>query len=272
MSQDNLGGGIIPTLSSLLGGPAASTQKAHSPAELSGPNGHGHLACESPSLSSYFYKRFIYFWLCWVFVAVCGFSLLWRVGARLHSAAWLYCCGGFFCWGAPALGTLVSVVVACGLSCSTAWGLFPTRDQPHVRCIGRGILNHWSTREAPPSLLRPSPTSSWEAVAKKSAGETYTHTQGLDSERPGFESQLRHLPACNLKQATSWLYTTIPSLRVAVGKRCTGGAPWMFIPVLSLFSQLPWLLAEAWLTPEPCARHSTWHKVGPQGSCGLVSH
>ena len=28
-------------------------------------------------------------------------------------------------------------------------GIFPTRDQTHVSCIGRQILYHWATREAP---------------------------------------------------------------------------------------------------------------------------
>ena len=42
-----------------------------------------------------------------------------------------------------------SVVVAHGLSCSEAsW----TRDQVGIPCIGRWILNHCTTREAPGQL------------------------------------------------------------------------------------------------------------------------
>ena len=42
-----------------------------------------------------------------------------------------------------------SVVVAHGLSCSVACGIFRTRAQTRVPCIGRRVLNHWATREAP---------------------------------------------------------------------------------------------------------------------------
>ena len=53
---------------------------------------------------------FIYFWLCWLFVAACGLSL---VVAR----------GGFSCCGAPALGAQASVVVTCGLRSCGSWAL-----------------------------------------------------------------------------------------------------------------------------------------------------
>ena len=41
----------------------------------------------------------------------------------------------------------VSVVVAHRLSCLMACGISWTRDQIHVSCIGRRILNHRATRE-----------------------------------------------------------------------------------------------------------------------------
>ena len=47
-----------------------------------------------------------------------------------------------------ALGRCGSVVVVHGLSCSVA-----TRDQTRVPCIGRQILNHCATREAPSCLV-----------------------------------------------------------------------------------------------------------------------
>ena len=53
---------------------------------------------------------FLFFWLCWVFVAVCGLSLVVVSGARASH------CGGFSCNGARALGEQASVVVARGLS------------------------------------------------------------------------------------------------------------------------------------------------------------
>ena len=40
-----------------------------------------------------------------------------------------------------------------GLTCPVACGMWdlssPIRDQTHVPCIGRQILNHWTTREVP---------------------------------------------------------------------------------------------------------------------------
>ena len=42
-----------------------------------------------------------------------------------------------------------SVVVAHGPSCSAACGIFPDQGSTPVPCIGRQILNHCTTREAP---------------------------------------------------------------------------------------------------------------------------
>ena len=87
-----------------------------------------------------YFILFIYFWLCWVFVATHGLSL---VGAsRGCSSLW---CVGFSWWllllrsTGSSLGTGASVVVARGLwsagsvvvahglSCSMACGIFPDR-------------------------------------------------------------------------------------------------------------------------------------------------
>ena len=60
--------------------------------------------------------QFIYFWLHWVFVAVCGLSLVAVRGVTLHCSAWASHCGGFSCCGAWALGAWASTAVARGLS------------------------------------------------------------------------------------------------------------------------------------------------------------
>ena len=60
--------------------------------------------------------NFIYFWLCWVFIAVHRLSLVAASGATLHCGARASHCGGFSCCRARALGAQASVVVACGLS------------------------------------------------------------------------------------------------------------------------------------------------------------
>ena len=51
------------------------------------------------------------------------------------------------------LWSVGSAVVMHGLSCSTARGIFSTRDGTHVPCIGRWISNHWASREVLHSLL-----------------------------------------------------------------------------------------------------------------------
>ena len=67
-----------------------------------------------------FFCLFIYFWLCWVFVAARGLSQLRRAGATLRCDARASHCGGFSCCGARALGAQASVVVVRGLSsCGT---------------------------------------------------------------------------------------------------------------------------------------------------------
>ena len=46
-----------------------------------------------------------------------------------------------------ALGAWASVGVACGLSCSGAFGIFSDQGSDQCPCIGRQVLNHWTTRE-----------------------------------------------------------------------------------------------------------------------------
>ena len=79
-----------------------------------------------------YYLFIIYFWLCWVFVSVRGLSLV--VASGGHSSSW---CAGLSLsrplllrsTGSRRTG---SVVVAHGLSCSAAWGIF--RDQGSNPC------------------------------------------------------------------------------------------------------------------------------------------
>ena len=54
-------------------------------------------------------------WLCWVFIVLCRLSLV--AASRGSSCdAQASHCGGFSCFQAQALGTLASVVAACGFS------------------------------------------------------------------------------------------------------------------------------------------------------------
>ena len=51
------------------------------------------------------------------------------------------------CVGSSDFGTVGAVVVACRLGFPAAHGIFLGRGGTRVPCIGRWILNHWSTRE-----------------------------------------------------------------------------------------------------------------------------
>ena len=53
----------------------------------------------------FFLNHVIYFWLLWVFVAVCWVSLMAVEGATLFCCAQASHCGGFSCCGAPVPGT-----------------------------------------------------------------------------------------------------------------------------------------------------------------------
>ena len=98
-----------------------------------------------------FIYLFIYFnfWLCWVFVSVRGLSLVAASGG--HSS--LQCAG--LSLSRPLLLRSTgsrragSVVVAHGLSCLRHVGSSGTRARTRVPCVGRQILNHCATREAP---------------------------------------------------------------------------------------------------------------------------
>ena len=80
--------------------------------------------------SAWFFFFFnIYFWLCWVFVAARRLSLVAVSGG--YSLLWASYCGGSSCCRAQALGVR-AVVVAPGLSCSAACGIFP--DQGSNPC------------------------------------------------------------------------------------------------------------------------------------------
>ena len=74
-------------------------------------------------------------------VVACGVSLV----------ACFSCCGGSRVRGLSSGSLRASLVATCGFSCSVACS--PTRDRTHVPCIGRWILNQWTTREVPQWFL-----------------------------------------------------------------------------------------------------------------------
>ena len=73
-------------------------------------------------LPIFFFLLFI-FWLCWVFVAACGLSLVAASRGYLHCGARASHCSGFSCCRAQALGARASVLVERGLSSCGSWAL-----------------------------------------------------------------------------------------------------------------------------------------------------
>ena len=117
----------------------------------------------------FFLILFIYFWLCWVFVAVRGLSLVAVSGGysslrfARFSLRWLLLlrstgsrCVGFSSCGTRAqqlwlMGSRAQAQQLWHTGLAAPWhmGSSWTRARTRVLCIGRWILNHCATREAP---------------------------------------------------------------------------------------------------------------------------
>jgi len=70
--------------------------------------------------------------------------------ATLLCRVWASHCGGFPCCREQAVGTWAAVIAALGLTGIVVprhVGSSRIRNQTHVPCIGRQILNHWTTRD-----------------------------------------------------------------------------------------------------------------------------
>ena len=103
-------------------------------------------------LSILFSLKNIYFWLCWVFVAECGPSLVVASGGYslvavlglLTAVSSLVAEHRLQAHGLSQLQHVSSLAVLVALRhMGSSW----TRDRTHVPCIGRWILNHWTNRE-----------------------------------------------------------------------------------------------------------------------------
>ena len=89
---------------------------------------------------------FIYYWLHWVFLAACRLSLV-AANGRLGVVHGLlldssYCRARTL--GLVGFSSCSSPALEHGLSWSALCGILWTRDQIHVSCIGRQILNWWT--------------------------------------------------------------------------------------------------------------------------------
>ena len=92
-----------------------------------------------------------YFWLQWVLLCP-GFFQLWQAGATLYCVVRGFYCRGFPCCRARATVHGIQQSWATGLAAPWYMGSSRTRDQTYDPCIGRWILNPWTTREVTPSL------------------------------------------------------------------------------------------------------------------------
>ena len=120
-----------------------------------------------------FLKKFIYLWLCWVFIAACGLSLvaasggyssLRCMGCSLRWLLLLQSTGsrrvGFSSCGTwaqqlwlPGSGAQTQQLWCTGLVALWHVGSSWTRTRTRVPCTGRWILNHCATREVPYNLF-----------------------------------------------------------------------------------------------------------------------
>ena len=99
------------------------------------------------------------FFKCLFIYGCAGSSLLHGILSSCGAQA-SHCSGFSCCWAwalghtgavvvAPSFWNTCSAVVACKLSCPTVCGIFSDQGRTHVSCIGRRILYHWATGEAP---------------------------------------------------------------------------------------------------------------------------
>ena len=134
---------------------------------------------------------FIYFWLRWVFVAVCGLSLVAASGG--YSS--LRCMGFSLCWllllwstgsrhtGFSSCGTRAQQLWCRGLVAPRHVGSSWTTARTCIPCIGRWILYHCTTREVPWLSLE---TKIGKKFPKASRGLNFTcHTCDLYKKKVG---------------------------------------------------------------------------------------
>ena len=92
----------------------------------------------------------IYLWLCFGSSFLCeGFLQLRQVGATLHRSARASQYHGLSCCGAQAPDVQAQQSWLTGTAAPRHVGSLGTRARTRVPCIGRWILNHCATREAP---------------------------------------------------------------------------------------------------------------------------
>ena len=107
---------------------------------------------EWPHLQFFFFSLSIYYFgLHWVFISVWAFSSCDDQGLLYCGALVSHYCS----FSLQSIHSTVSTFSSCSVWVHPLWhvGSSQTRDWSHIPCIGRQILNHWTTREIPPSII-----------------------------------------------------------------------------------------------------------------------
>ena len=138
--------------------------KSDSEVAQSCPTLRDPMDCSPPGSSVHgIFQARVLEWVAIAFFGECSF-IYWLIlsyftclaGSGLSCSMWAFCCG--------VQATLVAACrlqSVCRLSSCRTWaemphGMWdissPTRDQTHVPCIGRWMLNYWTIREVPDCL------------------------------------------------------------------------------------------------------------------------
>ena len=105
--------------------------------------------CDANSGSVSLLKFCLFLVVFGLYCCVQAFSSCSKQGLLLSCGVWVFHCGGFSCFGALAAGMWTQSLWHMGLFAQQHVESSLTRDQTHVLCIDRQILNHWSTGEIP---------------------------------------------------------------------------------------------------------------------------
>ena len=94
----------------------------------------------------FFNYLFIYFWLCWVFIAAQVFSSCgqWELLSSFNAQTSHF--SSFFLWF-PGSRAQAQLLQCGGLVALLACGIFPDQGSNPRACTGRQIHNHWTTRK-----------------------------------------------------------------------------------------------------------------------------
>ena len=138
---------LLPASSSLMPSWPKSGDQAQS------QDGRRLHTLESKSTMCIFFKKKKFKWTIYLFMAALGlhcyvqaFSSCDKQGLHCSSNVWAFHCWHLCCWRAR-LSNLPSVVMVHWLCCPRACGIFLYQGSNRVPCIGRQILNLWTTRE-----------------------------------------------------------------------------------------------------------------------------